>query len=193
MDDDTGNDPDFVLLAELVVDIAREIRVRSDLTTPIVSLTPTQSQVMRYVHTYPGCSASDIADGSGLRRANVSTALRELRGRGYLTSQRDETDGRSIRIYATARADENLARLREAWSALIAQAWRQGATGGSAELVDVLSGLAQVRAGLTADRAMKAFEHGGRGESAVGEESTVSPGAARGASSAARSVDTTSS
>ena len=106
----------FPLIADLVIDIAREIQLRAVQTTPVVPLTQTQGQVMRYVHTHAGCSASDIADGSGLQRANVSTALRELRGRGYITSRRDDEDGRAIRIEATELADETIQKLRGSWA-----------------------------------------------------------------------------
>ncbi|GAA5034315.1 MarR family transcriptional regulator [Microbacterium fluvii] len=150
-------DERFIELADIVNDIAREIRVRGAHSTPVVPLTPTQSQIMRYVHTHPGCSASDIADGSGLQRANVSTALRELRTRGYLISHRDETDGRAIRIHATERADETIARLREAWAGLLAAGWESGAAGGADDLAAVTATLARLRDGLTAEPARKAF------------------------------------
>ncbi|WP_251453930.1 MarR family winged helix-turn-helix transcriptional regulator [Microbacterium sp. Marseille-Q6648] len=140
-------------LAEVIVDVAREIQLRATQITPVVPLTPTQGQVMRYVHKNPGCSASDIADGARLQRANVSTALRELRARGYLTSLRDEHDGRAIRITATALADATIAKLTESWADLIRRAWEA-----SPELQDpripetVLSALCAVRTELTADR-----------------------------------------
>jgi DNA-binding MarR family transcriptional regulator len=161
MHDSTTAEPRFHSLAELIIDIAREIQLRAVQTTPVVPLTQTQGQVMRFVHSHPGCSASDIADGSGLQRANVSVALRELRGRGYITSQRDDSDGRAIRIDATALADETIATLRESWASLVAHAWDAGGAAGgddSAPVPDeVLDTLARIRAGLHARRATKAF------------------------------------
>lgn len=157
-------DADAALFRELAVvvnDIAREIRVRTAQETPVVPLTPTQGQIMRFVHTHPGCSASDIADGSGLQRANVSTALRELRSRGYLVSHRDETDGRAIRIHATERADETIARLRTAWADQLAAAWQTVDAGepGSADPADLQRATAllmRLRDGLSARRATNA-------------------------------------
>jgi DNA-binding MarR family transcriptional regulator len=116
-------DPRFATLADLVIDVAREIRIRGAVAGPGVPLNQTQSQVMRYVHGHPGCKASEIADRIGVKRANVSTAITELRELGYLTSRRDEHDGRAVRIEATAQADETLDRLRASWSELIASAW----------------------------------------------------------------------
>ncbi len=146
----------LVELAALVVDIAREIQVRTAVETPVVPLTQTQGQVMRFVHTHPGCSASDIADGAGLQRANVSTALRDLRARGYITSRRDEADGRAIRIDATARADQTIATLRRSWAAQLAGALRTDPDALD-ELDAVTATLARIRDGLTARRANKPF------------------------------------
>ncbi|SFR89601.1 DNA-binding transcriptional regulator, MarR family [Microbacterium sp. cf046] len=151
-------DAEFLELAVLVVDIAREIQLRAAMSTPVVPLTQTQGQVMRYVHDHPGCSATDIADGSGLQRANVSAALRDLRGRGYITSRRDEDDGRAIRIDATPLADETIAKLRRSWAELVSDAWNADAADDHTPNLDHLTAdLARIREGLRAHRATKAF------------------------------------
>ncbi len=173
MTDAVDVDPVFREVAVLVVDIAREIQVRAALSTPVVPLTQTQGQVMRYVHDHPGCSASDIADGSGLQRANVSTALRDLRGRGYITSQRDESDGRAIRIDATPLADETIAKLRTSWAGLVAQAWDPDAGGRASSGLDALTAdLGRIRDGLRADRATKAFRIPSPAGAVVGTDSS---------------------
>ncbi|MCC2033235.1 MarR family winged helix-turn-helix transcriptional regulator [Microbacterium allomyrinae] len=155
-DDASRTDPAFRTLAELVIDIAREIQLRAAQTTPVVPLTQTQGQVMRFVHNHPGCSASDIADGAGLQRANVSAALRDLRGRGYITSRRDDLDGRAIRIEATGLADETIGTLSASWAALLESGWHTAA-GSAAIPASALETLARIRTGLHADRATKAF------------------------------------
>lgn len=157
VDAQPSDDAVSTLLAELVIDIAREVQLRASQTTPVVPLTPTQGQIMRYVHAHPGCSASDIADGSGLQRTNVSTALRDLRSRGYITSSRDEEDGRAIRIFATPLADEIIASLRASWSTLIARAWRRGDGDGADPRTDAVAVLSRIRDGLGADRATNGF------------------------------------
>jgi DNA-binding MarR family transcriptional regulator len=119
-------DPRFATLADLVVDVAREIRIRGAVAGPGIPLNQTQSQVMRYVHGHPGCSASEVAHHTGVKRANVSAAITELRDLGYLVSRRDDRDGRVIRIEATAQADDTLERLRASWSELLASAWEAG-------------------------------------------------------------------
>lgn len=157
MKDDDVVDPAFMSLAELVIDIAREIQLRAVQITPVVPLTQTQGQVMRFVHANAGCSASDIADGAGLQRANVSTALKDLRGRGYITSRRDDADGRAIRIEATPLADETIDKLRASWADLIATAWQHGVDEQYAAPDVAIDTLMRIRAGLHADRATKAF------------------------------------
>lgn len=141
----------FRELSDLFIDITREMRLRASYTTPVVPLTQTQAQVMRHVHNHPGCSASDIAEGGGLQRANVSAALRELRGRGYITSRRDEHDGRAIRIEATALADANFSQLRSSWGALIEDAWSDD----DETLETVAASLTRLRVKLSAQRANK--------------------------------------
>ena len=116
-------DSRFAELADLVIDVAREIRIRGAVAGPGVPLNQTQSQVMRYVHAHPDCKASEIADRTGVKRANVSAAVTELRELGYLVSRRDAHDGRVVRISATSQAVETLDRLRASWSAQLAEAW----------------------------------------------------------------------
>jgi len=116
-------DPRFATLADLVIDVAREIRIRGAVPGPGVPLNQTQSQVMRYVHTHPGCKASEIAAHTGVKRANVSAAITELKDLGYLTSRKDEHDGRAVRIAVTPQAVQTLTRLRASWSGLISGAW----------------------------------------------------------------------
>ncbi|GAA3918317.1 MarR family winged helix-turn-helix transcriptional regulator [Microbacterium invictum] len=174
--DDGSAAPEFRLLAELVIDVAREIQLRAVQTTPVVPLTQTQGQVMRYVHNHPECSASDIADGSGLQRANVSTALRELRGRGYITSRRDDVDGRAIRIASTGLADQTIERLRASWADLIAHAWAGGddpAGNSPGQAIEVLD---RIRSGLIADRASTSFAAEGPEPVASAADSTVMAG-----------------
>ncbi|GAA5034337.1 MarR family winged helix-turn-helix transcriptional regulator [Microbacterium fluvii] len=117
----------FANLADLIVDVAREVRLRSGIDAPGVPLNQTQSQVMRYVHANPGCLASEIARDAGIKRTNVSSAVQELRDLGYLVVARDARDGRALRITATALAESTVALLRSAWSEVLQEAWDAGA------------------------------------------------------------------
>ncbi|MFF5295519.1 MarR family winged helix-turn-helix transcriptional regulator [Paractinoplanes globisporus] len=137
-------DPRFATLADLVIDVAREIRIRGAVPGPGVPLNQTQSQVMRYVHGHPGCKASEIADHTGVKRANVSAAITELRELGYLTSRKDEHDGRAVRIDVTPQAVDTLDRLRASWSAQLSTAWG----GDKTDLDQVIARLSALLEGL---------------------------------------------
>jgi DNA-binding MarR family transcriptional regulator len=142
-------DQRFATLADLVIDIAREIRIQGAVPGPGIPLNQTQSQVMRFVHAHPGCSASEVAGRTGQKRANVSAAITELRELGYLVSRRDEHDGRVIRIEATALATDTLGRLRASWARLLTAAWGDE----DAALDPLLTHLERLLDGLTAPRA----------------------------------------
>ena len=117
-------DPAFEELADLFIDIAREIRMRSANAARGVPLNQTQSQVMRYVHHNPGCTPSEIADSTGLRRANVSPALSELKDLGFVVTRPREEDGRSVSVEATMHAEQTIHDLRESWGGLLERAWK---------------------------------------------------------------------
>lgn len=142
---DNDVDTTFAELAAVVNDIAREMRVRSAAGGPAYRLTQNQSQIMSCVHSAPGSTPSQIADRTGLRRANVSTALKELRAGGYIESVADRSDGRVVRVYATARADRTLAALRSGWADVLASAW----AGEADELTQATGMLIRLRDGLT--------------------------------------------
>lgn len=116
-------DEEFAAIADLLLDLGRDLRMRTTLTAGDPNLTQTQGTVMRFVHRNEGCTPSEVASGTGLQRANVSTALRELRELGYLETSPHEGDARGIRIRTTPLADENLERLRRSWVELLEAAW----------------------------------------------------------------------
>lgn len=104
-------------LADLVLNVARLIRLRTPAEPDVVPLTATERQVMRIVDLDPGCAPSRIAERAGLQRTNVSTALRGLEAKGMLTRT---GHGRSVTVHPTELAQTNLEVLRGAWSALLA-------------------------------------------------------------------------
>ena len=70
---------------------------------------------MRYVGTHPGTTPSEAAHATGIRRSNLSAALRELEARGLVTSSRDGRDARVVRLHPTPRSQANHALLRAGW------------------------------------------------------------------------------
>jgi DNA-binding MarR family transcriptional regulator len=137
-----GRNASFAELADLTIDIAREIRLRGH-----ASLNPTESQVMRYLHQHPDSTPSQIAAGTGLRRVNVSPALARLRKLEFIVSDADPHDARSVRVRPTPLAEETLARLQASWAELIADAWPAAADPAdtTAALRKLLEGLVRTR------------------------------------------------
>lgn len=140
--DSTGGYDPFAELADLTIDIAREIRLRGEAT-----LTATESQVMRFLHQHPHCTPSEVAAGTGLLRANVSPALAKLKRLGFVESVPDESDARSIRLRATLLAEQTLAQLRASWAAMLADAWPDEAPPEQTAAVfrSLLAGLIEMR------------------------------------------------
>ncbi|MDX2377528.1 MarR family winged helix-turn-helix transcriptional regulator [Microbacterium sp. LRZ72] len=118
----SGKD-EFARLADVVIDVAREMRIRAGVAGPGVPLTQAQSAVMRHVHRNPRCTPSQIAAATGLLRANVSRALGDLRRLGYVVTTRGSRDARTWEVAPTELAEGTIAQLREAWGALLAEAW----------------------------------------------------------------------
>ncbi|TSI14570.1 MarR family transcriptional regulator [Brevibacterium aurantiacum] len=101
-------------LADLILNVGRLVRARTPEGPQVVSLTETERQVMRIVDLYPGAAPSEIARRARLQRTNVSTALRNLEGKGMVS--RAAVDGSGIAVCPTDRAASNLLVLRAAWA-----------------------------------------------------------------------------
>ena len=103
-------------LADVVVELARHLDVRSPELRGIVPLTGTEVAVIRQVHRSPRTTPSRIAGATGLARSNVSAALRTLEARGLVLREHPAGDGRSVEIVATELADDHVARIYEFWT-----------------------------------------------------------------------------
>jgi MarR family transcriptional regulator, temperature-dependent positive regulator of motility len=78
--------------------------------------TPLESAVMRFIDRNPGTSARAASEATLLPSSNFSRALRGLEKKGLVRRDVNERDARGVHLYPTARAQENLQHLREAWS-----------------------------------------------------------------------------
>lgn len=103
-------------LAQLILSVAREIRFRGYDDPEAVSLNASEANVMRYIDTHPGTTPSAVADATGLRRSNLSTALRDLESRGFVERRVDPNDGRGVNLFPTPRAARNLELVRREWA-----------------------------------------------------------------------------
>lgn len=104
-------------LADLILAVGRLVHASKEPAGE--SWTPLESAVMRFIDRNPGTSAGAAAEATRLISSNFSRAVRGLETKGLVRREVDQDDGRRIRLYPTARAQENLQRLREIWSHLL--------------------------------------------------------------------------
>lgn len=100
-------------LADLIHAVGRQLRPPTDLEPG--PCTPVEIAVMRFVNLNPGTSAREASAGTLLPSSNLSRAVRALEAKGLVQRQTDARDARSVRLYPTPLAEENLRRLRDAW------------------------------------------------------------------------------
>jgi len=72
--------------------------------------------VIREIDRSARISPSEIAVILGLKRSNVSTAIRALEERGFLERRHSAGDGRSVELVGTPAAKANLHRVRMVWA-----------------------------------------------------------------------------
>lgn len=104
-------------LADLVLAVGRHIAASKG--AEIESGTPLQGAVMRYIDRNPGTTARAAAEATQLISSNFSRAVRGLEAAGLVRRDVDQHDARRVRLYPTEKAQENLRRLRAAWSHLL--------------------------------------------------------------------------
>lgn len=118
---------------------------------------------MRFIDRNPGTSASAAAEATQLISSNFSRALRGLEKKGLVRRDVDQEDGRRVRRYPTARAHDNLRRLRDVWSRLL-----DGVVDDSAEIDALNAALRRIeiqlvaRARATPTRSSRSVELGER-------------------------------
>lgn len=78
--------------------------------------TPVETTVMRFINQNPGTSARAASAATLLPSSNFSRVVRGLEAKGLVRRESDARDARSVRLYPTSLAEENLKRLRDAWS-----------------------------------------------------------------------------
>lgn len=130
-------------LADLILAVGRQLHASKEFGAE--SWTPLESAVMRFIDRNPGTSASAAAEATQLISSNFSRAVRGLEKKGLVRRDVDQHDARRIRLYPTARAQDNLHRLREVWSRLL-----DGILSGPEEIDAVNSTLRRIETQLVA-------------------------------------------
>lgn len=139
---------DLADLAQLILSTAREIRFRGYDHPDAVALNPSEGNVMRYIDAHPGTTPSAVAEATGLRRSNLSAALRDLESRGLVERRIDPHDGRGVNLFPTPRAARNLELVRREWAHILAS----GLGADRRDIESAKSLLTRLEAGLVATR-----------------------------------------
>ena len=105
-------------LADLVLAVGRQIRASQD--RAIDMCTPVESAVIRFIQRNPGTSARAASEATLLPSSNFSRVLRTLEEKGLVRRDVAPHDARSVHLYPTARAHEDLRHLRDSWSRTLA-------------------------------------------------------------------------
>ncbi|VTR78947.1 hypothetical protein CHMI_03735 [Cellulomonas hominis] len=108
-------------LADAVLDLARKLDA-TQASLRDVPLTGTETTVIRAVLNRPRSTPTQVAAATGLRRSNVSTAVRALEAGGLVVREHAAADGRVVELVPTARAEESLRHLRRFWAERLGEA-----------------------------------------------------------------------
>lgn len=110
------SDPLLVEVADVVAAVGRRLQMSVHDMEGLVPLTGTEISVVRWVDRHPGVTPSAAAEATGLRRPNLSAALRGLGEKGLITRTPDRHDSRIVHLHATDLARDSGRRVREAMS-----------------------------------------------------------------------------
>ena len=141
-------DPRWADLADQALILAREIQFRGYRDPDAVPLTQSEGMVMRYLQDHPGAAPSQIADATGLQRANISAVLRGLERKGLTERRSTPGDLRRATIHRTEHGKRNYALVRQEWAAAVSAAAGHDTSG----LSEALALLYTITASLTGSR-----------------------------------------
>ncbi|WP_067680857.1 MarR family winged helix-turn-helix transcriptional regulator [Nocardia miyunensis] len=100
---------------DAINNLARKLALRGEDMREIVPLTGTEVEVLREILRSPGTTPTQIATATGLRRSNVSAAVRVLESRDFITKEQSAEDARYVRLTATDVAVDSTASVRALW------------------------------------------------------------------------------
>lgn len=104
-------------LADAILRVARELDPKGPRGADgVIGLSGGEAVVLRWIHRNPGTCASEAATATAIARSNISVVLRSLEGHGLIDRRKDAQDGRTLKLFVTPKAEENLTRLRAHWS-----------------------------------------------------------------------------
>jgi DNA-binding MarR family transcriptional regulator len=105
--------------ADVITALAHQLDTRNPDLRDVVPLTGTEIAVIREIHRTPRSTPSQIAEVTGLRRSNVSTAIRALEAGGLVVRDQLAGNARSVALVPTALASESVERINAYWAGLL--------------------------------------------------------------------------
>jgi len=109
-------------LADLILIVARELQIHGYTDPRAISLSQTEGTVMRYLVDHSDVTPSQIAEGAGLQRTNVSSALRELEEKGLVDREVSSEDRRVITVRRTELGERNYSLVSHEWGKAVSAA-----------------------------------------------------------------------
>lgn len=113
---------ELAAFADALLDLAHQLDTRHPELRDVVPLTGTEIAVIREIHRSPGSSPSHIAEATGLKRSNVSTAVRALEAGGLVKRESQPGNARSVALLPTPLAAQSIARIHAHWERQLALA-----------------------------------------------------------------------
>ena len=102
-------------LPEAIFEVADRLDLKAPTEAGLAELPGSELEVLRLVTLFPGCGIMFLTEGTRMRQANISAAVRSLVERGLVTKETDDRDRRAVRLYATPKAARDLSILRRIW------------------------------------------------------------------------------
>lgn len=135
-------------LADVILELSHRLDIRYAPLGDVVPLTGTEMAVIREIHREPHLTPSQLASRTGLKRSNISTALRTLEAGGLVLREQMPDDARSFMLAPTERAAASVARVNTYWVERLAEAPAEAL----ADAVAALASLQRITEALGAEQ-----------------------------------------
>jgi DNA-binding MarR family transcriptional regulator len=109
-------------LIEAISTVRRQLRAASGRPWPGAPLSNAEIDIVRLVRRQPGTSISAAARALGVAPNTVSTLVRRLDDSGWISTRRDDADGRVVRLELSPAARRRVERWRDARSTRVSAA-----------------------------------------------------------------------
>jgi DNA-binding MarR family transcriptional regulator len=139
-----STDVQLATFADVILELAHQLDLRKPELRDVVPLTGTEMAVIRQIHRTPHSTPSQVADATGLRRSNVSIAVRTLEARGLVVRTEVPGNAKSVLLVPTKLAIESINSIHAYWASLL----RDAPPGLLTEAIDATEALQRLAAAV---------------------------------------------